>query len=279
MNHVYIIAEIGINHQGSLDLFKKMILEAKRCGADAVKGQKRSPRECLTAEQFARPYESPHAFGRTYGEHKEALEFDHEEWKELLTFADGNGIPLFASVFDITSARCMAELGVDMIKLGSAEVTALPLIEEISNYDLPTFISTGMSNLEEIDQAFELLRESNLTLMHTTSCYPCDLEHVNLRVISTLRERYDRPIGFSCHFPGVGGVDCAAVALGAVAIERHFTLDRTMKGTDQSASLEPHGFETMVRRVRAIEQCLGSNEKRVLECELPTRNKTRTPSQ
>ena len=169
----FIVAEIGINHQGSIELFKKMIAEAKRVGADAVKGQKRQPKECLTKEQYERPYESPHAFGRTYGEHKEALEINRDGWAELLEFADELGIVLFASVFDITSARTMRDLGVEMIKIGSAEVTRLDLLEEVASYGLPTFLSTGMSTLEEIDRAVEILRKTKLTIMHATSSYPC----------------------------------------------------------------------------------------------------------
>ena len=275
MQHTFIIAEVGINHQGSIELFKKMIVEAKRAGADAVKGQKREPKECLTQEQYARPYDSPHAFGRTYGEHKEALEISREGWAELLQFADQTGIALFASVFDLTSARAMRELGVDLIKIGSAEVTRLDLLEEVASYGLPTFLSTGMSTLEEIDKAVEIMRRTNLTVMHTTSAYPCPLEDLHLRVIQTLHERYHLPVGFSCHYSGVGGIDCAAVALGATALERHFTIDRTMKGTDQASSVEPHGLEQIVRHVRAVEKALGSPEKRVQECELAVRAKTR----
>ena len=275
MDHTFIIAEVGINHQGSIELFKKMIVECKRVGADAVKSQKREPKECLTKEQYERPYDSPHAFGRTYGEHKEALEIRREGWTELLQFADQIGIPLFASVFDITSARTMRNLGVDLIKIGSAEVTRLDLLEEVASYQLPTFLSTGMSTLEEIDRAVDILRKTNLTIMHATSAYPCALEDLHLRVIPTLRERYHLPVGFSCHHAGVGSIDGAAVALGATAIERHVTLDRTMKGTDQASSLEPYGLETMIRHVRGVEKALGSPEKRVLDCELAVRAKTR----
>ena len=273
--HTFIIAEIGINHQGSIELFKKMIVEAKRAGADAVKGQKRAPKECLTKEQYDRPYDSPHAFGRTYGAHKEALEISRDGWAELLEFADELGIILFASVFDITSARTMRDLGVEMIKIGSAEVTRLDLLEEVASYRLPTFLSTGMSTLEEIDRAVEILRKTDLTIMHATSSYPCALEDLHLRVIRTLAERYRLPVGFSCHYAGVGGIDSAAVALGAVALERHFTLDRTMKGTDQASSLEPHGLEILIRHVRSTERALGSFEKRVLPCEEAVRAKTR----
>jgi sialic acid synthase SpsE len=274
--HTFIIAEIGINHQGNLELFKQMIVKAKECGVDAVKSQKREPRECLTPEQYVRPYESPHAFGKTYGEHKEALELDREEWAEAMALADELGIPLFASVFDITSARLMKSLGVEMVKIGSAEVTRLDLLEEIAGYGLPIILSTGMSTLEEIDKAVDLLkaRKVDLTLMHTTSCYPCPYQDVNLRVIPTLRERYKVPVGFSGHHSSVA-IDAAAVALGAVAVERHFTLDRTMKGTDQAASLEPVGMEKVVKYIRATELALGSPEKRVLDCEVPVRKKCR----
>jgi sialic acid synthase SpsE len=274
--HTFIIAEIGINHQGSLDLFKKMIVRAKECGVDAVKSQKREPKECLMPAQYNRPYESPHAFGRTYGEHKEALELHREEWGEAMQLADDLGIPLFASVFDITSARFMRDLGVELIKIGSAEVTRLDLLEEVAGYGLPVLMSTGMSTLDEIDRAVAVFKalKSDLTLMHTTSSYPCRYEDVHLRVIPTLRERYNVPVGFSGHHSSVA-IDTAAVALGAVAVERHFTLDRAMKGTDQAASLEPTGLEKVVKYIRATELALGSPEKRVQECELAVRAKCR----
>ena len=273
---VFVVAEIGINHQGNLDLFRQMIVRAKECGVDAVKSQKREPKECLTPEQYNRPYDSPHAFGKTYGEHKEALELSREKWQEAMELADDLGIPLFASVFDITSARFMRDLGVELIKIGSAEVTRLDLLEEVAGYGLPILMSTGMSTLDEIDKAVDLLkaRRVDLTLMHTTSCYPCRYEDLHLRVIPTLRERYKVPVGFSGHHSSVA-IDAAAVALGAVAVERHFTLNRTMKGTDQAASLEPVGMEKVVKYIRATELALGSSEKRVQECEVPVRQKCR----
>jgi sialic acid synthase SpsE len=276
LNRVFVIAEIGINHQGDAGLFKEMIARAKECGADAAKSQKREPRECLTPEQYARPYDGPHAFGRTYGEHKEALELSRQEWSAAMEFADDLGIPLFASVFDITSARFMRDLGVELMKIGSAEVTRLDLLNEVAGYGLPVIMSTGMSSLEEIDRAVSIFRQhkADLTLMHCTSCYPCRFEDVNLRVIRTLRARYDLPVGFSGHHSGVA-IDAAAVALGAVAVERHFTLDRSMKGSDQAASLEPTGFEKVVKYIRATELALGSPEKAVLHCELPVRAKCR----
>lgn len=275
-SHTYLIAEIGINHQGDVDLFKKMIVRAKQCGVDAVKGQKREPKECLTAEQYARPYENMHSFGKTYGEHKEALELSREDWQEAMAMADGLGIPLFASVFDITSARLMKDLGVEMVKIGSAEVTRLDLLEEVADYGLPVLLSTGMSTLDEVDKAVELFKahKTDLTLMHCTSCYPCAYEDINLRVIGELKKRYGLPVGFSGHHTSVA-IDTAAVAMGAVAVERHFTLDRTMKGTDQAASLEPVGMEKVVKYIRATELAMGSGEKRVLECEKAVRAKCR----
>lgn len=274
--HTFIIAEIGINHQGSLDLFKQMICKAKECGVDAVKSQKREPRECLTPEQYDRAYNSVHSFGRTYGEHKEALELSGEEWADAMTLADDLGILLFASVFDVTSARLMRELGVEIIKIGSAEVTKHELLKEVASYRLPVLMSTGMSTLEEVDQAVNLFKSygTDLTLMHCTSAYPCRYEDVHLRVIPMLRARYGLPVGFSGHHSSVA-IDAAAVALGAVAVERHFTLDRTMKGTDQAASLEPAGMDKVVKYIRATELALGTPEKRVLECEQAVRLKCR----
>ncbi len=193
-----------------------------------------------------------------------------------MAFADNLGIPLFASVFDLTSARFMKSLGVELIKIGSAEVTRLDLLEEVASYGLPVIMSTGMSTLEEVDAAVALLkgRKADLTLMHTTSAYPCPYEFLNLRVIPTLRERYKVPVGFSGHHSSVA-IDNVAVALGAVSVERHFTLDRTMKGTDQAASLEPLGMEKVVKYIRATELALGSSEKTVLECEKAVRAKCR----
>ena len=275
-SHTYIIAEIGINHQGDIDLFKKMILKAKDCGVDAVKSQKRDPKLCLTPEQYERPYENPHSFGKTYGEHKEVLELNEGEWKEAMRVADDIGIPLFASVFDVNSAKFIREIGAEMIKIGSAEVTKLELLEEVADYGLPIIMSTGMSTLEEIDKAVALFKshKTELTLTHCTSCYPCSYEDVNLRIIPELIKRYEIPVGFSGHHSSVA-IDAAAVALGACLVERHFTLDRAMKGTDQAASLEPVGMEKVVKYIRATETAMGSSEKKVLECEKAVRLKCR----
>lgn len=168
----------------------------------------------------------------------------------------------------------MKELGVEIIKVGSAQVTHLNLIEEVASYNLPVIMSTGMSTIEEIDTAVEIFKtnKTDLTLMHCTSCYPCSYENINLRIIPILKERYKVPVGFSGHYSSVG-IDAAAVAIGATCIERHFTLDRTMKGTDHSSSLEPAGMEKVIKYIRATEQAMGSCKKRILDCEMPARLK------
>ena len=276
-NKVNVIAEIGINHQGNFDLMKKMMLAAKKCGVDYIKSQKREPKVCLTEEQYNRPYDSPHSFGKTYGEHKENLEFSVEQWQELFKYADKIDVKIFMSVFDKVSANKMNEMGMDLFKIGSAEVTKLDLLEHIKSFNKPIILSTGMSTIEEIDAAVDILSGSDLTLMHCTSAYPCDETDVNLNVIQTLQKRYNGiHIGLSGHYKqGSGAIESAAVALGCRWIERHFTLDRTMKGTDQSASLEKAGMKRVVKSVRSIERALGSHEKRVLESEKPIREKCR----
>ena len=275
-NKVNVIAEIGINHQGNFDLMKEMMIAAKGCGVDYVKSQKREPKVCLTEEQYNRPYDSPHSFGKTYGEHKENLEMTMEQWEELFKFADDIGVKMFMSVFDNVSANKMNELGMDLFKIGSAEVTRLDLLEEVKSFNKPIILSTGMSTIEEIDKAVDVLRGSDLTLMHCTSAYPCEETDVNLNVIPTLQKRYNIPIGLSGHFKqGSGAIESAGVAMGARWIERHFTLDRTMKGTDQSASLEPTGMMKVIKSIRSIERALGNNEKVVLDCEKPIREKCR----
>ena len=275
-NKVNIIAELGINHQGNFDLMKEMMIAAKGCGVDYIKSQKREPKVCLTEEQYNRPYDSPHSFGKTYGEHKENLELSLIQWKKLINFAKEIDVKMFMSVFDNVSANYMNDLGMDLFKIGSAEVTRLDLLEEVKSFNKPIILSTGMSTLEEIDKAVDTLKGSDLTLMHCTSAYPCEETDVNLNIIKTLSDRYNIPIGLSGHYrQGSGAIESAAVAMGARWVERHFTLDRTMKGTDQSASLEPTGMMRVVKSVRSIEKALGNSEKTVLDCEKPIRDKCR----
>ncbi len=270
----YIIAEIGINYQGDVNLFKKMMVAAKRCGVDAVKGQKRTPKLCYSEEQYNKPYTSPLSSFTTYGEVKEDLELSHDEWRDLMEFSRVLGLPLFASVCDILSARFMRDIGVEVIKIASCNLTDTPLLKEVAAYGLPVILSTGMSTLDEIDTAVDVLKDTELTLMHCTSCYPCDYKDINLLMIPELIKRYGLPVGFSGHHVSVAP-DAVAVAFGACMVERHFTLDRAMKGTDHAASLEPVGMERVVKYIRVTELALGTSQKKVLDCELSAKAKLR----
>jgi sialic acid synthase len=272
----FVIAEIGQNHQGDVEIAMELIRQAKLCGADAVKSQKRDIRTMLTPDEYARPYGSPHAFGATYGEHREALELSAAEHAELLQYARSLGIIYFCSPWDIPSAELLNRLGMPMFKIPSACLTHIPMLRTIASFKKPVILSTGMSNLEEIDRAVAVLRGCELVVLQCTSAYPCDFSAVNLRAMDTLRSRYGLPVGLSGHHRGIA-IDAAAVALGARVLERHFSLDRTMKGSDHAASLEPPGLARLVRDSRAIEAALGTGEKDVLPCEQSSLEKLRGP--
>lgn len=277
-NGTYIIAEIGCNHQGDVDIAKRMIEVAKYCGVDAVKLQKRDIKKCLTPEQYNKPYENPHSFGKTYGQHREYLELSVEEHAELKRHAESLGLTYFVSVWDENSARQMLDLGCEIIKVPSACITDIDLLQVLNKSRSPVLASVGMSTFEEIDNLVNHLDNvKELYLLQCTSSYPCDFKDVNLSVIPVLRERYMgrvKGIGFSGHHLGIA-IDVAAVAMGAVLIERHFTLDRTQKGTDHAASLEPDGMRRLVRNIRAFEKAKGDGHKRRLECELDSWQKLR----
>jgi YrbI family 3-deoxy-D-manno-octulosonate 8-phosphate phosphatase len=270
----YLIAEIGQNHQGELSLAKELLHSAKLCGVDAVKSQKRDIMELLTPEERARPYTSAHAFGPTYGEHREALELTPDEYAELFDYARALGIDFFASPWDVSSAKLLDQLGCPLFKIASASLTHGPLLDAVIATGKPVVLSTGMSTLDEIDVAVERLSETELYILQCTSAYPASFDSIHLRAMQSLRERYGRTTGLSGHHKGIA-VDAAAIALGARIIERHFTLDRTWKGSDHAASLEPPGLAKLVRDVRAVEAALGDTDKQLLECELGSRNKLR----
>ena len=273
-NGIYVIAEIGNNHQGDPAIARELIRAAKICGADAVKSQKRDPRTLLSPEEFNRPYEGRHSFGATYGEHREALELSADAWADMFAYAAEIGIDFFASPWEVNSANLLDDLGCPLFKVASAVVTDRPLLERIASFGRPVILSTGMSTLEEIDGAVEQLSDTELYILQCTSAYPAAFETVNLNVMPALAARYGRTVGLSGHHRGIA-VDSAAVALGARVIERHFTLDRTWKGTDHAASLEPPGLEKLVRDIRAVESALGTANKQVLECEQSARAKLR----
>ena len=270
----FIIAEAGINHQGDADIARQLIDMAVAAGADAVKFQKRTTRRILTRAALERPYLGYASFGKTYGEHREALELTEDQYRALKKHADERGIIFLASGWDEQSMDFLDALGVPAFKLPSADLTNTPLIEHVAKKGKPVFLSAGMASIEDVQRAYDTVKPhtDDIAILQCTSTYPCKFEHVNLRVIQTLAERFDAVIGYSGHELGIA-VPVAAVALGAKIVERHFTLDRTMKGSDQAASLEPTGLTKMVRDVRHIEEAMGSGVKEVVDDEIPIKQK------
>jgi len=272
----FIIAEIGNNHNGNLDLAKEMLKICKKINVDAVKFQVKDIETAFSKELLDKPYTGSNSFGNTYREHKEALEFSKDELKIIYDYAKELGIICFATPFDVKSVNVLEELDNPIYKIASFHVTDLELIESIAKTSKPIILSTGMSSIEEIDVAVKKIREfhDKLIILQCTSCYPTEDEDVNLRVIPTLEKRYECPIGFSSHERGVA-ITSASVAMGATIIERHFTLDRTMKGPDHASSIEESGMELVVKRAKRLFIALGSNEKKVLDSELDNRKKFR----
>ena len=270
---VFIVAEIGINHNGEIDIAKKLIDAAHSAGADAVKFQKRTPELCVPEDQKNVTRETPWGT-MTYLDYRYRVEFDLNQYAELGAYANERGLEFFASPWDIPSLDFLVSLNHPAIKIASACLTDLELLEKAKLSDLPIIASTGMSTLEQIDSAMNILSTSKIVLCHTTSAYPCNIEELNLRMITTLRDRFNVPIGYSGHEVGLG-TSLAAIALGVVFLERHITLDRAMWGSDQAASIEPLGFAKLVRDVRAIESALGDGVKKVYESELGAMKKLR----
>ena len=271
-----IIAEIGNNHNGNIDNALNLIKIAKDIGVDAVKFQVKNIEESFSKDLLDSPYVNENSFGKTYREHKQALEFSKEQLIELYDFSNKLGILCFSTPFDLSSVELLESINNPVYKISSFHVTDLPLIEKVAKTKKPIIMSTGMSSLDEIDKAVELIRTytDQFALLQCTSCYPTPDEDVNLNVIPALRSRYDCPIGYSGHERGIA-ICTSAVALGACAIERHFTLDRTMKGPDHASSIEPIGMNDIVTRSKKIFSALGSSEKKVLDSELKNRKKFR----
>lgn len=260
----FVIAEIGQNHNGSVDLAKQLIDMSKRCGANAVKFQKRDIPSELTKEAFDRAYNSPNSFGATYGEHRMFLELSEEQHLELKEYANAIGITYFCTPCDIPSVELLERIGCPFYKVASRDLTNIPLLSRLAETQKPIIISTGMASIEDIDNALASLDlpKERLIIMQCTSEYPCALDNVNLRAMKTLRKKYGYNVGLSDHTSGVI-VSAAASALGASVIEKHVTLDRSMKGTDQPGSLEEPGLKKLVDYIRAIQLAQGSEEKRV----------------
>jgi len=270
---VYVIAEIGLNHNGSVEIAKKLIDVSATAGAQAVKFQKRTPEIATPEHMKATPRETPWGT-MTYLEYRYRVEFEKEQYTEISEYATSKGLDWFASPWDEPSVDFLEEMGVTTHKVASASVTDLGMLRKLKETGKPIILSTGMSTLEQIDRAVEILGTDKLVILHATSTYPLPPEEANLRVIGTLKERYGVPVGYSGHEPGLQ-ISVAAVALGAVAVERHITLDRTMWGSDHAASLEPKGFETLIRDIRILEKALGDGVKRVFPGELAPLSKLR----
>ncbi len=272
--NLYFIAEVGINHNGSLDIAKKIIQMASTHGANAIKFQKRDPKKLWSTEYLNRSYDNDFSFGRTYGEHKTFLEFDEEQFFELKKFADKYNIDFLVSAFDIDNLKFIVEeLNVPAIKIASPFISHLPYLKEVSKYNLPIFLSTGMHYIEEIDKAVEILKKNeNLVIMQCTSVYPLNTADINLRVLETYKKRYNCNIGYSGHESGVISTLVAAL-FGAIVIEKHVTLDRSMRGPDHGASLESRGLELTIKYIKSGLDSLGSREKTVTTKELKNREK------
>jgi len=261
----YIVAEMGINHNGSLETVKDMILSAHETGADAVKFQKRTPELCVPEEQRNLMRETPWGY-ISYLEYRERIEFNEDDYHFINDFCKNLGIDWFASVWDEPSVDFMEKFDPVCYKVPSAALTDINLLKKIRSTGRPIILSSGMSTLEQIKAAVSAIGTQNLLLMHSTSSYPCDPTELNLRMIQTLRSMFDCPIGYSGHEVGLV-TTVVAVALGASAVERHFTLDRAMWGSDQAASVEPGGFRRLVKYIRVTEMSLGDGVKRVYESE------------
>jgi N-acetylneuraminate synthase len=262
----YIIAEIGTNHNGDLDIAKRLISVAVAAGGSAVKFQKRTIDIVYTREELAKPRESP--FGETNGDLKRGLEFGRDEYEEIDAYCRAVKIPWFASCWDEESVNLIADFDVPCFKIASASLTDDDLLRHTRATRKPVILSTGMSTIDEIDHAVAILGRDDLVLMHTTSTYPAAYPELNLRAIHTLRGRYCIPVGYSGHETGIP-TSVAAIVLGACCVERHITLDRAMWGSEQAASLEPNGINRLVRDLRLVEQALGDGIKRVVEREYP----------
>jgi N-acetylneuraminate synthase len=268
----YIVAEIGINHNGDLGLAKRLISVAVAAGCDAVKFQKRTIDVVYTPEELAKPRESP--FGETNGDLKRGLEFGEAEYREIDEYCRQVGITWFASCWDEASVDIIDQFGPPCYKIAAASLTDDNLLRHTRAKGKPIILSTGMSSLAQIDHAVDILGKDDLILLHACSAYPAYYEELNLRAIVTLRERYGVPVGYSGHETGIAST-VAAVPLGACMVERHITFDRAMWGSDHAASLEPSGLNRVVRDIRLVEQALGDGVKSVLPRELPVIDKLR----
>jgi N-acetylneuraminate synthase len=268
----YVVAEIGINHNGDIDLAKRLVSVAHAAGCDAVKFQKRTVDVVYTPEDLARPRESP--FGATNGDLKRGLEFGQADYADIAAYCRAIKMPWFASCWDEASVDFIARFDVPCYKIASPTLTDDALLRRVRAIGRPVILATGMSTLAEIDHAVDVLGTNDLVILHAVSTYPAQYSELNLRAIRTLAARYGVPVGYSGHETGIP-TSVAAVALGAACVERHITIDRALWGSDQAASLEPNGVTRLVRDIRLVEQAMGDGAKRVLAREMPILRKLR----
>jgi len=265
----YVIAEIGHNHQGSLEKARELFREAKLAGADAVKLQKRDNAGLYTRAAYNKPYDNENSFGSTYGEHREFLEFGLNEYKELQRYAREIQIDFFATAFDIASADFLAGLDVPAFKIASGDVKSTPLLEHVARFGRPVVISTGGALIDDVQRAYDTLMAINpqIGILQCTAGYPASFAELDLRVVDQYRQRFPGAvIGYSGHDNGIA-MPLAAYVLGARIVEKHFTLNRAMKGTDHAFSLEPVGLRKMVRDLQRTHQALGDGIKKVYDSE------------
>ncbi|MGB9887722.1 MAG: N-acetylneuraminate synthase family protein [Moorellales bacterium] len=270
---VFVVAEIGINHNGDLEIAKKLIDVALLAGCDAVKFQKRTPELCVPEDQRDMPRETPWGI-MSYLEYRKRLEFGEAEYREIDRICRERGLIWYASCWDEPSVKFLERFSPPAYKLPSACITNERLVKTARDTGKPVIMSTGMSTMKEIEQCFSWLCPGNTVILHCVSTYPAKPQEINLRMIDTLRRTFGVPVGYSGHEVGLQ-ITLAAVALGACMVERHITLDRSMWGSDQAASVEPWGLMRLVRDIRVIEAAMGDGNKRVWESELPVMKRLR----
>lgn len=271
----FVIAEIGNNHQGNVETCKELFKAAKEAGADAVKLQKRDNSVLFTQAFYDSPYNSENAYGPTYGLHREALEFNEGQYRELQAYAKELGVIFFATAFDIPSADFLAKLDIPCFKIASGDITNLPLLRYVAKMGKPMIISTGAATMEEVRLAYEAIMPINkqLAILQCTATYPSEFSQLDIGVISTYRSEFpDVVIGFSSHDSGIA-MAIAGYMLGARIVEKHFTLNRAWRGTDHAFSLEPVGLRKMVRDLRRTKQAVGDGNKKLWESEKAARGK------
>ena len=265
----YVIAEIGHNHQGSLDKARELFRAAKEAGAHAVKLQKRDNRGLYTRAAYSKPYDNENSFGATYGEHREFLEFGLREYRDLQAYARELGVDFFSTAFDLASADFLEALDVPAYKIASGDLKSTPLLKHVASFGKPMIVSTGGAEIDDVQRAYETIMpiNSQLAILQCTAGYPAAFEELDLQVIATYRERFPGAvIGFSSHDNGIA-MPVAAFMLGSRIVEKHFTLNRTSKGTDHAFSLEPQGMKKMVRDLERTFKAMGDGRKKIYDSE------------